>query len=253
MKRYSWLSLIFVDDGSSDHTRLVLQALQRKVEGSSTDKVDQSRVKILPLATNQGKAEAVRQGILQALADGHPVVGFWDADLATPFEEVPPMKEALEHAHALIVMGSRVRLLGRNIKRKAIRHILGRVFATCVSEMLQLPVYDTQCGAKLFQNHPAIHEVFAQPFESRWIFDVEILARLLVQDHQHGTDFTAQRVLEYPLQTWVDIAGSRVKPTDFSRALVDLTGIALRLRRAQRTARTEASSPSSGCKKVGLR
>ena len=43
----------------------------------------------------------------------------------------------------------------------------GRIFATCASLVLNLPVYDTQCGAKLFRVTPEIQKLFGEPFSSR--------------------------------------------------------------------------------------
>src|SRR5690606_9167584 len=53
------VSLLFVDDGSSDDTLEVLHALARQTPG---------RVHVLPQAVNQGKAEAVRIGLRYALS-----------------------------------------------------------------------------------------------------------------------------------------------------------------------------------------
>jgi hypothetical protein len=159
---------------------------------------------------------------------GAEITGFWDADLATPLFELPAFLEIFEQRPEIaMVFGARVRLLGREISRHASRHYLGRFGATLISQTLGLAVYDTQCGAKLFRAGDALRDVFAQPFLSRWIFDVEILARFV---RMQGRDAVAREVYEYPVRVWHDVKGSKVKSTDFIRALRDLW----KIRRAYR-------------------
>ena len=65
-----------------------------------------------------------------------------------------------------------------------------------------------------------MREVFAELFLSRWLFDVELLARLISQDAA-----AADRIHEFPLAAWQDVAGSKVKAFDFVRAAWQLAGI----------------------------
>ena len=96
------------------------------------------------------------------------------------------------------------------------------IFATAASLVLNLPIYDTQCGAKLFRAEAWLGEVFAERFLSRWVFDVEILARFA---RLHRAEIE-QLIYEYPLKQWHDVKGSKVKFSDFFRAFVDLAKIA---------------------------
>jgi dolichyl-phosphate beta-glucosyltransferase len=159
------LRLVMVDDGSTDETAMILRDLEARANG---------RVDVLSLPTNQGKAEAVREGLRRALADGAEITGYVDADLATPAREVRRLLALFGGAPSKVLLGSRVALLGREIRRNPFRHYLGRVFASAASLVLQLRVYDTQCGAKLFRRTSALEAALAEPFLSRWLFDVEL-------------------------------------------------------------------------------
>jgi len=118
--------------------------------------------------------------------------------------------------------------MGSLISRKAVRHYLGRVFATCASLILRLPVYDTQCGAKLF-SADCVAALVRGPFVSRWIFDVELLARYL-RGHPGGPDYH-DRILEIPLLHWRDVGGSKLRAKAFLAAAIELYRIWRSMRR----------------------
>ena len=210
------LRLLFVDDGSTDETRQVLEELVAR---------DPDRLELLALDRNQGKGEAVRQGVLHALAGDPDYVGYWDADLATPLGEVERFCAVLrDEPDKDVIFGARVRLLGRHIQRRFYRHLYGRAFGTAVSTLLALPIYDSQCGAKLLRVGPDVRAAFAEPFLSRWIFDVEILARLIGRYEARGDDL-AHHLVEVPLRRWSDVAGSKITTFDAARAAGELARI----------------------------
>jgi dolichyl-phosphate beta-glucosyltransferase len=124
-----------------------------------------------------------------------------------------------------IVLGARVQLLGRDIKRRPLRHYLGRAFATVVALALSVDVYDSQCGAKLFRTTETVRELFSSPFLSRWIFDVEILARFMRLKQMEGSPRPEEFLYELPLPAWRDVGGSKLGATDFVIALLDLVRI----------------------------
>jgi glycosyltransferase involved in cell wall biosynthesis len=209
-------SLLLVDDGSSDATGEVLERLAALRPG---------RIRVLPLTPNRGKAEAVREGMREALAAGADVVGYLDADLSTPPAETDGLLAALGRPGVEAAIGARVGMLGYDIERSAVRHYLGRVFATAASLILRARVYDTQCGAKLFRAGPALSEALSAPFLSRWAFDVELLGRLLI-----GTPAVAPlplaAIVEVPLAIWHDVEGSKLGLAGMARTARDLALVA---------------------------
>jgi glycosyltransferase involved in cell wall biosynthesis len=215
------LHFFFVDDGSTDGTGGILDGLSRTCP---------KQIRHITMERNRGKAEAVRRGFLESFDSGFDVIGYWDADLATPLETIPRFHELLEVMEVDGVIGSRVMLLGRHIRRNPFRHYLGRVFATCASLAIGLPVYDTQCGAKIFRNTERLRQVFRAPFRVKWTFDVEILARFLLLERIFGGPATRDRFIEYPLERWEDVPGSKLKTRDFFRGVWEILRIAYGIR-----------------------
>jgi hypothetical protein len=116
-------------------------------------------------------------------------------------------------------------LLGRAIERNPFRHYLGRMFATVASVVLDLAVYDTQCGAKLFRATHATEALFQDPFCVNWTFDVELIARVQGARYRDGLTSAADSIYELPLDQWHDVAGSKVHASDFFKGLLEILRI----------------------------
>jgi glycosyltransferase involved in cell wall biosynthesis len=204
-------SICFVNDGSRDGTLRVLQALQAR---------SPERILVQGLDANRGKAEAVRQGALHAAALARfAAIGYWDADLSTPLTEVDRLLSALDaDPRRWLALGSRVKRLGSEIDRRASRHYLGRVFCTLSSQLLDLAVYDSQCGAKVFRAE-ATGVLFGERFVTKWLFDLELLVRL----RKHlGAGAFAPAAVEVPLSAWREVGGSKL-------TLAQMSGVPLQL------------------------
>ena len=211
---HAGVRLVLVDDGSVDGTGEILERMRTASPGAVTT---------LRHSPRRGKGEAVRAGILAGIAERAALVGFVDADLSTPLRTIDDFLAVLRDRPAVeFVLGSRVMLMGRDIQRKATRHYFGRVFATAASLALDLPVYDTQCGAKILRVNPGTATLFAAPFRSEWIFDIELIARYLRLPVAPGEPARRDRLYELVLTAWHDKPGSKLRWHDRARAMVDL-------------------------------
>lgn len=181
--------VLVVDDGSGEDEARCLKMV-----------VDSARLSwpgllpMLPLVPNRGKGGAVYAG--WATRRNEQWLAFVDADGSCPAREV---KRLLSMRGQGALFGSRVKMLGRSIKRHWHRHLMGRVFATMVSEMLRIEVYDSQCGMKLVPRND-YERVESRLTLHGFAFDVELLTALLD---------TGCPVIEVPVD-WHETPGGKV-------------------------------------------
>ncbi len=145
-------------------------------------------------------------------------MAYLDADLATPLSELMRISKYLND-DIEFVFGSRVNRIGSNIERKLHRHLIGRMIATIISSgILKIPIYDSQCGAKVMTKSVA-EAVFSNKFKTNWVFDVELIQRLL--KFKKSSDIN-QYAKEIPLEVWTDIGDSKIKPKHYLQIIKNL-------------------------------
>lgn len=201
VEQHKDVALFFVDDGSKDRTRVVLEQFQVK---------HPAQVQILKHETNKGKAAAVFTGVNAALNMGSfSHIGYLDADLSTLPADFYDMYQLQVQQGLDYIFGSRIRMQGHVIKRNAFRHIAGRIVATLIDSRFRLGIYDTQCGAKCFTS-TLCNLVFKTEFKTSWLFDVEIFLRI----RQLAPD---AKGMEYALKRWENEKGSKISALSFAR------------------------------------
>lgn len=201
--------ICFINDGSTDNTLKILNNLRDKFP---------TKIDIISLEKNVGKAEAVRTGMNFCNSNyQHELIGYLDADLATTLEEFNDLGPYINE-EIIFCFNSRIRKIGSTIERKQGRFLTGRVVATFISNILGVKVYDTQCGSKLFTRELSM-QLFQKEFISKWLFDVELFHRMLII---FGREKALKKMKEIPLKLWVEKGDSKVKMTYFFKLWFDL-------------------------------
>jgi glycosyltransferase involved in cell wall biosynthesis len=211
------ITFCFVNDGSSDDTlRMVTDFAAHRTADA---------IRIVSLGMNQGKAEAVRQGVLAMLSDSSlriDTIGFWDSDLATPLSELDRFMQAfIKNKSVQAVVGFRKKEADAKIKRSFSRKIISIIMHAIISKYIGLPIHDTQCGAKLFTAALASN-IFATPFVARWIFDIELFLRI---KHFLGPNALSQNVEQLHLKAWHDVPGTKLQLRDAPKIFLELIKI----------------------------
>ncbi len=204
----------FVNDGSKDDTLAKLNDFQSRMG---------KQVVIFDMPQNGGKAEAVRAGVSRMLEfTSVETIGFLDADLATGFIDYKCLLASLVDNDLSMTFGSRKLDSCTDIERSFFRDSMSKVVGLMISTMLNLPIKDTQCGAKVFNRQTAA-SVFSNSFISKWLFDVEVFFRM----KQLYATQVMNELSEIPLQAWNDVDGSKLAFKDVLQIPLMLTKIAI--------------------------
>ena len=206
------VKIIFVNDGSTDNTKTLVNKLSDKYP---------KQIKFLSYDKNKGKGNAVRDGFLYAVSQNMSGnLAYLDADLSTSLEECKLLSEKISD-EIKFVFGSRIPKSNNIIKRKFHRFIIGRCIASIISSIIGVPIYDTQCGCKII-DQKLVKLLFEEAFLSRWLFDVEIFLRFI---NFYGKDKFLETSREVPLKSWIDTEDSRVKFIHAPTIILDLLKI----------------------------
>jgi dolichyl-phosphate beta-glucosyltransferase len=180
--------LILVDDGSTDGTRLVMDAAAER----------NRFVRLEALPRNRGKGRALAEGV--AVARGTRIL-VTDADLSTPIEELEKLRAELDKGAGVAIASRALRASRVEVSQPIYRVLMGKAFNLLVQAVLLPGIWDTQCGFKLFRADVA-HEAFANLTTDGFGYDPEVLYRA----KKRGV-----RIAEVPV-VWRNSAPTKVSP-----------------------------------------
>ena len=180
--------LILVDDGSTDGTRLIMDAAAKRNQF----------VRLEALPQNRGKGRALAEGV--ASARGSEIL-VTDADLSTPIEELEKLQAQLDRGAGVAIASRALRASRVEVSQPIYRVLMGKVFNLLVQAVLLPGIWDTQCGFKLFRADVA-HDAFGRLTTDGFGYDPEVLYRA----KQLGV-----KIAEVPV-VWRNSAPTKVSP-----------------------------------------
>lgn len=188
------IAILVVDDGSGGEELEKLNGLVEEFRSNNS-----FLHPVLSLPQNIGKGGTVYAG--WRAHENEDMLMFADADGAVPAQEIARLITTIRSAnvprHAWFA--SRIKMLGRTVQRLFHRHLFGRVYATLVSELLHVPIYDSQCGCKVVPRI-VFEEIQEKLTLTGFAFDVDLLMALL----SVHCDIT-----EFPVD-WSEIPGGKI-------------------------------------------
>lgn len=196
--------IIVVDDGSSDGTSEAVYELAKALP----------QIKVVKLLRNQGKGRAVQEGMRVSRGE---LRLFMDADDSASIEEI---EHLLPHIKTNdIVIGSRALSESRiRHSQPSYRILLGMLGNKIVRFLFGLPLFDTQCGFKLYTAEAA-ERLFPELTVSRYGFDIELLA---LASH------CGLNIKEIPI-SWRHRENSKVRLYDYINVLASIFKVKARL------------------------
>jgi len=201
--------IVLVDDGSSDGTREMLQAMDAAIEHGQVEfrfdgdgpAIDVTRVRVIFQDTNRGKGAALRRGF--EVANGEVIV-IQDADLEYDPEDYHELMRPIDAGKADIVYGSRFAGAGAH-RVLYYWHSLGNRSLTLLSNMLtDINLTDAWTCYKVFRREVLDHLDLT---EDRFGFEVELTAQVAkakLRIYEVAIDYHGRTYAEGKKITWRD-------------------------------------------------
>ncbi len=199
------LEIIFVDDGSSDNSKLIIQKFIKENEINI--------YKFFEETVNYGKGYALKIGVNHATNDW---VLTSDIDLSVPLDQINIWlkKEKIENNKVKVFFGSR-EVDNSIVEKKLYRYLLGSIFNIFIKILFKFNIKDTQCGFKLYKSDLA-KNIFKKLKTHRFAHDIE----LIVMIHKMN-----EKIKELPVK-WVHVPQSKLNIfTDPIKMFVDILKI----------------------------
>lgn len=174
-----------VDNGSTDATRSIAEALAAELDGVGAIGVEEP-----------GRGRAVRTAWMASTAQ---IVAYMDIDLSTDLDALLPVLAPLMSGHSDVSVGTR---LGprASVVRGARREFVSRSYNLLLATVLRTGFSDAQCGFKAVRGDVA-RALLPLVEDEGWFFDTELL--VLAED-------AGLRIHEVPVD-WVDDPDSSVR------------------------------------------
>jgi glycosyltransferase involved in cell wall biosynthesis len=193
--------IVVVDDGSKDGTRV------KAMEYANRN----GHIRVISYKNNVGKGHAVRAGFLKTAGE---IIILSDSDMEIDLKAIPSYVEALKGSDIAIATKWHPK---STVKMPFHRRILSHAFNVLVRMLTGADVKDTQTGLKAMKRS-TFTNIFSRLCVKRYAFDVELLA---------VAKLFGLKVIEMPVRLEMKVS---FNPVEGWRMLVDLFGIAYRLR-----------------------
>jgi len=184
--------IIVVDDGSTDHTTVVIK---RYIETSA------GNIFLISYKPNKGKGFAVKSGILKARGD---IILFIDSGNCVPYDDILPAIRMIEEGKTDIAHASRFLKKSMIMQPRSLnRSIISWSFREFIRRYAHLPdhITDSQCGLKVYRGEVA-KTLYSELITDGFLFDVEVILRAKNKGYS---------IIEFPIH-WTPDADSRLNP-----------------------------------------
>ena len=182
--------IIIAEDGSTDNTIRIVREFESSLSSTNTLFVVTSQQRL-------GKGASIRNALSLAQKQ---YVAYMDADLSADPAEFRKLVESIRDYD--IVIGSR-KFPGNlpPANRPITRALFSFFYSVLFRTLFGIPVYDTQCGFKLFRRNAA-EILFNDLRTSKFAFDSEIVVRAFM---------SGLRVKEVPIVWTHDRSSSKIR------------------------------------------